>query len=243
MIKKIFTLLAAFLLVGYILYGIFAPKKQLDGQTCTDLQIVVDTLDRRFISEQQIVSMLTNAHLHPKEKALKDIRTRELELKLEENKLVKKVRVYKTPAGLVKIDVYQRLPILRIMTESENYYIDSDGKIMPAAPQVMAYVPIATGHIDRKFAREALCPLACFLHNNEFWEMQVEQIYVHPNKDIEITPRLGNHQILLGELSGFEEKLEHLRLFYEQALNKTGWNRYSKINLKYKNQIVCTKKL
>lgn len=31
-------------------------------------------------------------------------------------------------------------------------------------------------------------------------------------------------------------------LFYEQAIHKVGWEKYSMINLKYKNQIVCTKK-
>jgi cell division protein FtsQ len=35
-------------------------------------------------------------------------------------------------------------------------------------------------------------------------------------------------------------KLENLKLFYQKALPKVGWERYSSINLKYKNQIVCT---
>ena len=34
----------------------------------------------------------------------------------------------------------------------------------------------------------------------------------------------------------------HLQLFYEQAIPKVGWDKYEMINLKYKNQIVCTKK-
>ncbi|MDR1436585.1 MAG: cell division protein FtsQ, partial [Candidatus Symbiothrix sp.] len=67
------------------------------------------------------------------------------------------------------------------------------------------------------------------------------QIYVAPNKDIELTPRVGNHQIILGKLEDCEEHLEKLKVFYEKILNKVGWNKYSKINLKYKNQIVCTR--
>jgi hypothetical protein len=32
-------------------------------------------------------------------------------------------------------------------------------------------------------------------------------------------------------------------MFYTEGLNKTdGWNKYSIINIKYKNQVVCTKK-
>jgi cell division protein FtsQ len=32
-----------------------------------------------------------------------------------------------------------------------------------------------------------------------------------------------------------------LMTFYKEGLNKVGWNAYLTINLKYKNQIVCTK--
>lgn len=243
MIRKIFTLLAAAVLLGYILYGIFSFPAYLDERVCTEVRIVIDTLDKRIVSEKQIVSMLTAAHLYPKGKALKDIRTRELEMKLEESNLVKKVRAYKTPSGVVNIKVFQRSPLLRVMTSGENYYVDDDGKIMPVTEQITAYVPIATGYVDRKYAQKGLYDLARFLHENAFWETQIEQIYVYPNKEIELIPRVGNHQILLGDLNGFEEKLEHLRLFYKQAVDKVGWNRYSKINLKYKNQIVCTKQL
>ena len=41
----------------------------------------------------------------------------------------------------------------------------------------------------------------------------------------------------------YEEKFEKLKMFYTEGLNKTdGWNKYSTINIKYKNQVVCTKK-
>ena len=65
---------------------------------------------------------------------------------------------------------------------------------------------------------------------------------MHPDQEVELVPRVGNHRIMLGTLEGFEEKLAHLKLFYEQAIPKMGWEKYSMINLKYKNQIVCTKK-
>ena len=71
---------------------------------------------------------------------------------------------------------------------------------------------------------------------------RIEQIYVHPDKEVELIPRVGNHRILLGTFDHFEEKLANLRLFYEQAIPKMGWEKYSIINLKYRNQIVCTKR-
>jgi cell division protein FtsQ len=52
---------------------------------------------------------------------------------------------------------------------------------------------------------------------------------------------VGNHRILLGQIEYYRENLEKLKLFYEKGLNQMGWNQYSIINLKYKNQVVCTK--
>jgi cell division protein FtsQ len=228
-----------------MLYIIFSPKKQLDEKECREVQIVVvDTLDKCFISVKQVVSILNQAHLYPKGKALKDICTDELEVLLEKNLPVKKVLVYKMPLGMMRIKIYQRMLCLRVMSASgENYYVDSDGKTVAVAEHVVAYVPIVTGFADKRFAQKELYDFARFLRDNKFWEMQIAQIYVYPNKEIELIPRVGNHRILLGKIDGFEEKLDHLLLFYKQALNRVGWNRYSKINLKYKNQIVCTKNL
>jgi len=50
------------------------------------------------------------------------------------------------------------------------------------------------------------------------------------------------------EVGGFDiynivEKFRNLKAFYLHKINSVGWNKYSIINLKYKNQVVCTKNL
>ena len=53
---------------------------------------------------------------------------------------------------------------------------------------------------------------------------------------------MGNHLIYLGKLNHFESKLERVKVFYEKALNRVGWNKYSRINVEFDNQIICTKR-
>ena len=57
-----------------------------------------------------------------------------------------------------------------------------------------------------------------------------------------INGQMGVYPAWGDTLADFEKKLENLKLFYEKAIPKVGWEKYSIINLKYKNQIVCTKK-
>ena len=113
---------------------------------------------------------------------------------------------------------------------------------MPISQRYVAHVPIATGYMEKEFAENELYEFALFLQDNEFWNNQIEQICVFPNKEVELIPRVGRFRIVLGSLDDFEEKLNKLRLFYDQAIPKVGWDKYSVIDLKYKNQIVCTKK-
>jgi cell division protein FtsQ len=92
--------------------------------------------------------------------------------------------------------------------------------------------------------------LADFIRHHEFWNAQVQQVFVNASGEMELIPRVGNHTIVLGDLEGgqagyekeMEEKFNKLFLFYREGLSKQGWDKYNTINLTFKDQIVCTKK-
>lgn len=100
-----------------------------------------------------------------------------------------------------------------------------------------------------------LYALTKFILADEFWTSQVEQIYVNAKNEIELVPKVGNHKIIFGpteyglriaegnrrEASEIEEKFKKLKIFYTEGLNYTGWNQYDTLNLKFQNQVVCTK--
>jgi hypothetical protein len=46
----------------------------------------------------------------------------------------------------------------------------------------------------------------------------------------------------LGTCENFEGKLRNLEAFYDKVLPEVGWNKYSLINLEFKDQIVCKKR-
>jgi len=59
---------------------------------------------------------------------------------------------------------------------------------------------------------------------------------------MELIPKVGNHLIIFGDTSQMSQKFENLILFYRKGLTKVGWDKYNIINLKFKNQVVCSKK-
>jgi cell division protein FtsQ len=241
--KRTLPILAVALLLGCLIFAISLTSNKKEDMICRELIVVVkDSLDRHFINKNDIIASLKNSKLYPVDQFISRINTDEIEKHITKNKLVATASVYKTPSGRLKIEITQKMPVLRVFSVDGSYYVDDSGHTMPSDFQYATYLPVANGNIEKSFAMSDLYKFALFLQRHEFWNNQIEQIYVHPNKEVELVPRAGNHRIILGDFDDFKVKMDHLQLFYEQAIPKIGWEKYQIINLKYKNQIVCTKK-
>ena len=46
---------------------------------------------------------------------------------------------------------------------------------------------------------------------------------------------------MLGRADDLDHKFKKLLAFYNKGLNSIGWNKYNYINIKYRNQVVCSK--
>ena len=244
MFKKIALILVVIGLLAYLSFSLFYSNSRTEKNLiCKELRIeIVDVPDQNYLTNDDIANRIAKAGLSPVGKDLSTISTAAIENELKKNRLIKQAECYKTIDGAVRIKVYQRVPVLRVFSTKESYYVDSDGEKMPVPSNFAAYVPVASGSIGDEYATSRLYEFALFLQQDKFWNSQIKQIYVTPTGDIELTPAVGNHQIILGKIDNYKENLEKLRLFYEKGLSKTGWNKYSVINLKFKNQVVCTKR-
>jgi cell division protein FtsQ len=175
---------------------------------------------------------------------------------------VKRSEVFTQLNGNFTVKVYQREPLLRIFNlHGESFYLDRDAQLMPTSANYTARVPVATGFIHDRFTRmqgqnvaalndsmaarsvlDDLFTLSDFIMKDEFWCTQVQQIKVEHNGEFTLIPTVGDHHVLFGRLDNMEQKFQKLLLFYRKGLNTTGWDQYSHINLKYRNQVICTRK-
>lgn len=85
-----------------------------------------------------------------------------------------------------------------------------------------------------------------FVENDDFWKAQIVQINIvreegHIAPIVEIAPRAGRHTVCLGSIDQAEANLQKLMLFYHEALAWEGWDGYNYIDLRYEDQIVCSK--
>lgn len=234
----------------------------LDNAICEDIEISIDRSNGNYFIEEEDIFNLVYFELDTVVgRLISDINTHHLEHKLNNHSAIQNTEVYKTIDGKLMIEIQQRTPIVRIFNElGESFYLDSTGKVMPPSSSYTSRVLIASGHIGELYSDivglnfsdledsikqqsilDDLFKLSEFVRKHSFWNAQIEQLYVNKEYEIELIPRVGNHRIVLGDATAIQEKFDKLKIFYFKGLSKTGWNEYSVVNLKYANQVVCTK--
>jgi len=257
--RKVMRILLWLVLIGWMTVMTGFIGKTADAELCKEIHIEVsDSADLKFVTAEMVRDMLEESAFELQGYPVMEINTRELETLLLRNEYVKEAEVFVNVEGDLKIELNQRKALMRIMPrEGNGMYVDEEGFVMslsetyaPLILPVTGYVELETREtddglkVDVESGEEmaALMDFAAFVQQDPFWSTQIVQVYKGKKGDYEIIPRVGAHQIVVGELANFEEKLRNLKLLYEQGLEQYGWNTYNKINLKYSDQIICTKR-
>lgn len=259
-IISIWVLLAVGLITGLILTGVFHQNR-----LCKSIEIKIEyNKAEPFFTEDEIIAYLINKNDSIVGKKISEINENFIETTLKEIPYVYDAEVFVNMDGNVKIDIIQRKPLIRVINyQNQHFYLDDKGVKMPLKEGCPAKVVIANGNISAVYAPfsplvekqrddtlnlamdtvlNGIYKIAKFLDKNEFFNAQIEEIFVNEAKEIELFPKLGDQIIFLGSVDNLEEKFSKLMILYRESFNKTGWDKYSIINLSYKNQVVCTKR-
>lgn len=261
MIRVIKIVLLSLSIIGIFVVLGFARKHQATQIFDKDnLAIKIDYVtENRFVDYEDVKNEITYLQI-PGVKYFNQINTLEIEKKIINNPSIQDAQVYKTIDGKLNVTVKQRRPIARIFTQNESYYMDEYGSLMPLSNKYTSRIVVVNGYVFESFAKryhlnfqnlddsvavktllDDVYKLASYIDKSAFWSSQIEQVYVNKDFEFELIPKVGNHKIVLGGIDNLPMKFNKLMVFYKKGLPKTGWNEYSEINLKYKNQIVCTK--
>ncbi|MBL0128344.1 MAG: hypothetical protein IPP83_13030 [Flavobacteriales bacterium] len=190
-----------------------------------------------------------------------DVHIAHIEERLRNIPCVADAEVYHDLDGTLHVIVKQREPVVRVLNgDGSSFYIDEDGWVMPVDPDYTARVLVATGWIREPgavngvysvYADDSLAQATCsdeihriasFIRKDELWNALIDQLVVNADGEFELIPRVGAQRILIGDGSALEQRFAKLRLFYSEGMPKADWRRYARIDLRFADQIVCTKR-
>ncbi|MDB5149954.1 MAG: cell division protein FtsQ, partial [Mucilaginibacter sp.] len=205
-----------------------------------------------FIDKQEVDHIIEVTSHSLVGKPIEDINIQELEDKLKANPFIEFAKVYTEMDGVLRVEVSQRQPILRIMNHYDmDFYVDQHGLKIPLSPNFTARVLVANGFIEELFTNHVdslhtrlakdLFKTADYIRKDSLWDAQIAQMYVNSDREIELIPRVGNQRVLIGNADSLSVKFSNLLAFYKQVLPKVGWDTYRIINVKYTNQVIGIK--
>lgn len=258
--KRVIIGLFDIVLGVYLVFAVTTLRaKQTGVATCMATEVLVsDSAQEAFLDANEVKRILRSRGLLPDGKKMAAVSPRKIEDALTTSgPFVKTAQCWKTQDGRVQIAITQRMPILRVKSAGgADYYIDDKGSPLPNSRYTSDMI-VATGAISQWYAKYALTPFIKTIAASDFWQNQVEQINILPDRGVELVPRVGDHILFLGYLPTDEQnrakrdeaiadftnrKLLRIEKFYRYALSKVGWNKYSYISVEFDNQIICKKK-
>jgi len=233
-------------------------KKKVENITIK----IISSNQPMLCSDEEIEIYLKKHFDELKDKTYQDIHFYELENIINEKNEIKTSAIYFTLDNQLYIQITERKPIARILNNRFNHYIDDEWKLFAVTKPYK--VPLIMGEIydlPKLFKHYPINKIKRYSSLSEVSKLDdiyiamntiladtlllnfIDYVYINKNNDIILYPIIGKFSINAGTSEYFQEKMNKLKLFIHQGLNKNdAWNRYSEINLKYKQLIYCTKK-
>jgi cell division protein FtsQ len=211
-------------------------------------EIVINS-ENKFLDRYRIESLIT-------EKMGKDsiIKNADIiEKNILANPFVKEIKLYQDLSNKLIVDLVQYQPIARLVSENKkDFYIDLHGNIFPTSTKFSERVLLIytddninydLKNINSTDYGKKIFTMINYIINDTFLSKIISEIDINYDKNIIIYPQVSKQKIIFGYPEQIDVKFDKLMLFYKKVLPAKGWNTYKTVNLKFKNQIICDKKV
>jgi cell division protein FtsQ len=251
------------LLIIPVLYLIIIPvflAVSANSRHCGGIIIdIADSSDFHFVTKKQLLNLAYGNSTRIAGKPVKEVSLSAIENRISVLRELKKAEVYISIDGMVHVYVEQRTPVMRVMPgDGGDFFVDEDGVVVRRRNLYNPRLHIVEGNVNITSAMlngvsildttvknsilKDIYPLVNYIKDDKFWSAQIDQIFVDGNDEIDLIPRTGNQVVHLGSAYNYQGKLRNLEAFYDKVLPEVGWNKYSVINLEFKDQIVCKRR-
>lgn len=188
-----------------------------------------------FIDEKEVKNIVKS---YNKTGKIGDINIPELEKKINSLPAVDSANVYLNLAGRLNLDIVQRVPAFRLNNNGRDFYVDADGTEFPVSKNYSHPSMLVTGDV-KKDEYGDLVTLIDKINADEFAKKFFIGISKEKNSYHLLTSD-GSYKVEIGDLENIDFKIKGFKEFAEKFLVYQAPEKYSKVSVKYNNQIVTT---
>lgn len=239
----ILACILALLLVAYLCFALPATARMAADDTFAGCLIsVADSLNTRFVTQAEVSHECDDIMQWITERKHRDVDLNLLESKLRASDRIEYVNVAVLNNGTLAIDVVPMVPVARVFDQSGSYYINAEGKRISADPRYHVDVPVVVGRFTEKYPPARLLPLLSHIAANPVLDALVSTVKQEADGNILIIPTIRGHVINFGDTSLVDNKFDRLRRFYRKVMPVRGWETYDTLTVKWRGQIVATRR-
>ena len=188
-----------------------------------------------FIDEKDIKELVKKSN---PTKKIGDLNIPALEKKLNQLPAVDSANVYLNLNGNLNLDIKQRVPAFRLNKENRDFYVDAKGVEFPISKNYSFPCMLVMGNV-KKSEYVALAELVAKIDRDDFSKKYF--IGIAKKKDnYELLTSEGYFKVEIGDLEKIDLKVKGFKAFVEKYLIYQNPEKYTKVSVKYENQIVTT---
>lgn len=239
--KIILTSIAVVLSIVLLLSAMYFGRKRQPHLVCTALEYnITDSNLRQYVTEKELTELLKQYNAYPVNYPMPQVSLRQIEDIVRTHPMVRNAECYATPQAVVRIKLSQRVPLIRIITPEDSYFVDTDRKRMPVRASVDTPVLIASGNIGIRMAAGELADFAEWLQDNDYWQQRIRGIRVRGPHYIFLEQQDQEAStIVLGDIDAYAAKLRKLKRYYENGGDSIcAKKHYSELDLRFHGQVI-----
>jgi cell division protein FtsQ len=218
--------------------GIFYASNYFNNSRIIEsIDVVIKPNSTYFISADSIKKSISKYIYTPKDL----ITLSKIEYEIDKNTFVEKAQVYTMVGNKLYVNIKQKEPVARVITNDSIFYLDKNSNFMSLSKLHSLDVPIIFGY-NQFSDLDYLTKVSLMIRDDKFLNQNISQIIINDNQQINLKINGINTFIELGYNNKLENKIQNLKAFYHRVIRKNDIENYKKINLQFENQVVVLKK-
>ena len=218
-------------------------NREASNHVCTGIEVEVEGKN----SDNEGISRGIDKELHRYPQRIVGTRLHELNVAdierfITECNNFESVNCVISPKGKLIVKIVPLVPVMRVFYGDNSYYINKEGKHIESNAEFYSEVPIVTGAFHKNFTPRALLPLVNYISHDPMLAPLVSMVEARDANNLILVPKIRGHVVNFGDTTRLDEKKKALAMFYRQVMPYKGWNEYDTISVKFRGQVVATRR-
>ena len=229
-----YSIIYFFSILIIFVFLIFFSQKRNSKKEILRININFKDAKSKFLDSQMVNKLLiqrkdTSSFLKEDMVDLK-----ELEDLLISNPMIANADIFRTPQGILNVKLEERKPVIRIISNHEEFYIDNFGHKVPLSNKHSARVPIFYGQPDKILMD--LVKFIKLIKSDSLVKVEIIDLR-NSNNGYVLGLRSFPFKVIWGKNSKNEQKIKKLKYLYSYLKNKD-FLKIETVNLTFDKQIV-----